>query len=156
MSGPLTDLADGLGRIVTALTTTLPDGTTVLRAGGAFDAAEIRRHVTRAPAVIVTCLGAGDYARLAIGHWTVNAQLAAYILCRDTPPTSTRETQALGLVTDVLQAVARSNWGDPLAYDLADSASLDATNLYSGDLDAVGVALWAVTWRQQLRLEFSG
>lgn len=85
MSGPLTDLADGLGRIATALAATLPDGTAVLRAGGAFDAAEIRRHVTRAPAVIVTCLGAGDYARQAQGVWTVEAQLAAYILGAGTP-----------------------------------------------------------------------
>jgi hypothetical protein len=153
MSGPLTDLADGLGRIVTALTTTLPDGTSVLRAGGAFDAAEIRRHITRAPAVIVTCLGAGDYARLPQGVWTVEAQLAAYVLCRDTPPTLTREVQALGLVTDVLHAVARATWNDPAAFGVVPGDSLDATNLYSGDLDAIAVALWAVTWRQTLIMD---
>lgn len=152
MSGPLTDLADGLGRIATALAAVLPTGTTVLRAGGAFDAAEIRRHVTRAPAVIVTCLGAGDYARLPQGVWTLEAQLAAYILCRDTPPTLTREVQALGLVTAVLQSVARATWNDPAAFGVVPGDSLDATNLYSGDLDAAAVALWAVTWRQVLHL----
>ena len=152
MSGPLLDLADGLGRIATALETILPAGTAVRRAGGAFDAAEIRRHVTQAPAVIVTCLGAGDYARQAQGVWTLEAQLAAYILCRDTPPTLTREVQALGLVTAVLKAVARATWSDPAAFGVVPGDSLDATNLYSGDLDSVGVALWAVTWRQTVLL----
>ncbi len=39
----------------------------MVRAGGAFAAAEVRRHATDAPAVVVTCLGLGQYNRRAEG-----------------------------------------------------------------------------------------
>ncbi len=33
------------------------------------------------------------------------------------------------------------------------AAGVRAANLYSGEVDKAGVALWAVTWRQAMRRE---
>ncbi|MEY2654362.1 MAG: hypothetical protein RLZZ524_1390 [Pseudomonadota bacterium] len=155
MSGLLVDLADGLGRITSALRAALPASVTVERSGGAFDGGEIRRQVTQAPAVVLACLGVSDYQRRGDGGWSVTAQLAVYVLTRDAPPGPPRDLLALSLTTTVLRAVARANWDGPDGFGVVEADSLEASNLYSGDLDAIAVALWAVTWRQEFRLAFT-
>lgn len=151
MTALLPDPGEALERIVTALAADVPAGFTVKRIGGAFDGAEIRRHVTAAPAVLVACLGLSDYAHRGSGGWTVQADLALYVLTRDTP-TQTRDRSAMALVAEALRQVSRSNWGEPGVFGLPDPASIEATNLYGGDIDSIAVALWAVTWRQPLYL----
>lgn len=153
MSGALSDLSAGLEAIVTALTTAIP-AAHVVRAGGAFDAGEVRRRMTQTPAVIVACLGIDQYSRRP-DAWSVSGQWGAYILTRDTPEWS-RDLAALDLASDVLRQVARATWDAPDAFGVPDQTSLEASNLYSGTLDSVAVALWAVTWRQDIRLSLTG
>ncbi|WP_295579435.1 hypothetical protein [uncultured Lamprocystis sp.] len=155
MSALLPDLAAGLDHIATTLATALPPGTTVLRAGGAFDAGEIRRHVTATPAAIVALLSLGDYTRRGSGGWSVQVQLAAYLLTRDQPALPPRDLAALTLATHTIRAISRANWGRPDAFGVVEQASLDATNLYSGSLDAAAVALWVVTWEQTFILDLT-
>lgn len=148
--GLLIDIGAGLELIVSDLAAALLPAR-VRRGGGAFDANELRRHAVDCPAVVVSCLGFHTYARYK-SDWSVKAQLAAYVITRDAPPAPSRDLAALSLVTAVYRAVPKSLWGAPAVFDLPEEASLEATNLYSGDLDSTAVALWAVTWRQTLRL----
>lgn len=150
-TGLLPDPGAALDTIVAALAADLGADIQVRRAAGAFDAAEIRRHVADAPAVLVACVGLTDYARRGSGGWTVRADLAAYIVTRDTPVAS-RDASALALVSDTLRLVSRATWGDPERFSLPDEGSLEAFNLYGGDLDKVATALWVLTWRQALYL----
>jgi hypothetical protein len=147
----LPDPSTALDRIVAVLASAVPAGVAVKRIGGAFDGAEIRRHVTTAPAVLVACLGLSNYDRRGTGSWTVQADLVTYVLTRDTPA-QPRDRSALALVADALRQIARSNWDAPDAFGLPDQASIEASNLYGGDIDSIAVALWAVTWRQPLYL----
>lgn len=152
-SALLPDPSASLERIVAVLATAVPAGTTVKRVGGAFDASEIRRHVTAAPAVLVACLGLTNYARRGSGGWTVQADFVAYVLTRDIPAAQ-RDRSAITLVGTIINLVSRATWGDPDAIELPDPLSIEANNLYGGDIDSIAVALWAVTWRQPLYLAF--
>ena len=147
----LPNASAALDRIVAAVAAEVSAGVTVKRIGGAFDATEIRRHVTVAPAVLVACLGLSEYSRRSMHGWAAKADFAAYILTRDTPA-ETRDRSALTLAAETLQQVVRANWGDPTSFGLPDAQGTEASNLYSGDIDSIAVALWAVTWRQNLYL----
>lgn len=151
--GPLTDMAEGLARIAAALPDLLPGGVSVARAGGAFDEGEIRRHVVNAPAAVVACLGLSDLTRHgAAGAIRADAQLALYLITRDSGREPGRDMEALALASRVLAVLPRQVWDSPEGFSVPEDGDLAATNLYSGAVDAVGVALWAVTWRQRVTL----
>ncbi|AUB81452.1 phage protein Gp37 [Candidatus Thiodictyon syntrophicum] len=154
MNAPLADLPTGLAAIVAALAAALPGGVNVVRAGGPFDVAEVRRHAMNAPAVVVACLGLTNYTRRG-ETWSVMGQLAAYVVTHDQSGAALRDVAALGLVDQLLRVVARNTWGLPEGFGVPDPASVEAANLYSGDLDSVAVALWALTWRQEFRVQSS-
>lgn len=147
-----TDLAVALDRVAEAVRDLVPADVSVSLGGGAFSAAELRRHITRAPAVVVACLGTdGPKSRGAAG-WLVQASLALYVICRDAPPEIERERQALELVTTLLNRIGRADWIDARTVGQADLDSIASTNLYGGDVDSIAVALWAITWSQEIRL----
>ena len=147
----LSDLSAALEAMVASLAGTLPGGVSVRAAGGAFDAAEIRRHLTVAPAVVIACLGLSEHQRRGAGAMSLVGQWAAYVVTRDAPQDD-RHAQAMRLVSELLRHVSRATWSGPEAFGLPEEGSLDATNLYSGDLDGIATALWAVTWRQMVHL----
>lgn len=144
-------LSEALTAIETALVDVFPAGVSVRRVGGPFDAAEIRRHVTAAPAVLIACIDLDGYARVADGTWRADADFVAYVLTRDTP-SAPRDLMALDLVTTLLAQIPYATWGDPAAFDPADQDTLQAANLYGGDIDSVAVALWSVAWSQGVTL----
>lgn len=153
MSTRHSDAASALATVADSLTVTL-DGVSVSVAGGAWDAAEVRRHIADAPALVLACLRLDDYTRRGNDAWRARADLAAYVITRDMPAGADRHSQALTLSGRLMEVVSGTNWGRPQAFDIPELASVRAHNLYSGSLDSVAVALWAVTWRQALH--FSG
>jgi hypothetical protein len=155
MSEYLPDLTAGLEYIESILKEELMPHAGVVRAGGAFDSGEMRRHVLSAPVVLLSLLGAGASQRHGRTGWIMSVQLAAYVLTRDTPPMAQRDDAALSLVTKVLRIVNRSPWSQSRtpAFGVVEQDSVSATNLYSGAIDSAAVALWAVTWSQNFILD---
>jgi len=109
---------------------------------GRFDAGELRRCATKAPIVLVSALGASDIQDG--GEVQGLCQMAAFVLCRDLPRLP-RDVAALSLVERLLRAVPGNDWSGQASQAPRD---LRAENLFSGELDQAGVALWAVSWRQ--------
>ena len=146
------DLDAALLGIRAGLRPLLPERVALHIGGGSFNANELRRHANQAPAVVLTCLALGDY-RSPGPVWTADASLAAYIITRDAPPGPDRHRQALTLTSALFAALTGDSrvWGNPEGYDPPSGDSLAGTNLYSGDLDSIATALWAVTWFQRLR-----
>ena len=147
----ITDSTHALEKIVESLE--MPNEVTVQKIGGAFDGSEIKRHVSHAPAVLIACTGMSNFVRRGTSAWAVSAEFAAYILTRDTPGEK-RDAIASRLVTIAIRAIARSHWGDPSSFGVSEMDSVEATNLYGGDIDSIAVALWAVTWRQPIFLNY--
>jgi hypothetical protein len=133
--------------ITAGIKTALPEVKSVETHGGAFDAGELKRIATISPAVRVAILGVGQ-ARRGSGGTDLAVRCAAFVVTKTTPA-NPRDVKALALVSTLLHAVQGNAWG--LAY--ADSPrDVAADNLFSGDLDKEGVALWAVHWDQEIRV----
>lgn len=118
--------------------------------GGAFDGAELRRHVVAAPLVLLALTRVGDLNRHGPA-WKASLTLQAYVVTRDTPDLP-RERAALDLTgriiahahaIDTLEAPD----GSKLFRPGAAPSTLSADNLYSGSIDSVAVALWGVRWQ---------
>ncbi len=115
--------------------------------GGRLNLEALRVLGKRTPAVVVAALGVPSIDERG-GNVSNDVRWAAYIVTTDRPGMG-RDEQALVLVRAVLGAVARTDWGLALAHRATD---ITADNLYTRAIDALGVALWAVSWRQRLEL----
>ena len=130
---------------------------------GRFSEREVKRFVLSAPAVLVACLGAvsiqdrGDQSIESVRQW------AAFVLTDDCPGL-TRGEAARNLVDAlellILRGIVRTDedtgvrslsnrWG---LTGVGPAERVQSQNLYSGMIDEEGVALWAVTWRQTVRI----
>lgn len=115
--------------------------------GGRFDRNELSRHSRRAPAVLVAAMGIPEVADTPQPA-TPTLQFTAFVMTRDAPG-APRDTQALTLVESVLRRLPGSRWG--LARGQRPER-INAENLYSGEIDQIGIAMWAISWRQALTL----
>lgn len=120
---------------------------------GKWDAAEVKRWAVAAPALLVASLGVVS-TETPGERWTdCGLQLAIYVMTRDGVAAERklpRGEAARNLVDWLLLHVPRTRWG---LTGIGPVEELRAENLYSGAVDQTGIALWAVTWRQTLRLE---
>lgn len=142
----------------------LPDLKTCAVHDGRFDLPEVKRFAVVAPAVLVACLGTvsvedrGDEGIESLRLW------AAFVLTRSTPGLS-RGAAARNLVDNLELLILRgivvtdevtgrqtlaNRWG---LRGIGPAEQVRSQNLYSASTDKVGASLWAVTWRQKLRLE---
>lgn len=119
----------------------------VLPVGGAFDAAELRRHVTRTPCVLVSLVRVDSFDGFT-NSWESGAVFAAYVVTRDLPEAD-RDEQAMDIVTDIVRLLA-SNPSFGTTARVVNPSSVVADNLYSGAVDSVAVALWSVSWSAML------
>lgn len=116
--------------------------------GGRFTLQDLQRIATQAPAVRVGCLGVIK-AELSGSSVTVTATWGAFALAKDKHQLP-RDAGALIMAAQILSIIPENNWGIDDA-GLPDKIRGD--NVYSGKLDAKGVALWAVTWTQSTEIE---
>jgi hypothetical protein len=124
------------------------NGVSVVEHGGPFNAEELKRVGASAPAVIVTCLGVSGFS--VQGTEVVgNAQWAAFIVTRG-DARERRDAQALRLCEAVAVEAPFQVWDGSA---LKAPTDLNATNLYSSAIDALGLSLWAVRWSQLVQLD---
>jgi len=116
---------------------------------GEFAGGELSRASLAAPAVLVACLGATRGADHGNGEYTFLARYSAYCLTRHAGGREQRGVLALELAEAVLAQIESGRFG------LAGVSAAKVTridNLYGEAFDKAGVALWAVSWEQQLLL----
>ena len=119
---------------------------------GRFQAAELRRWSLRAPAVLVAWLGTPRTETPGVPWTDCEQQLAAFVVTRDAPGLP-RGKAARAIAAALLLLIPRARWG---LSGTGAAERLQARNLFSAEIDKANVALWAVTWRQALRLEAAG
>lgn len=119
---------------------------------GRFTADEVRRWAIRTPAVRLACLGLASVGDSGDERSEPVLQLAAMVVTRDGAGMP-RGKSARNLVDCLVSRVPRERWG---LTGVGPAGNLRADNLYSGKIDKFGVALWAVLWRQTLRLPEAG
>ncbi len=117
---------------------------------GRFDLAEIKRIAAKAPAVRVALLGLPSADAAGSGERDQEVRCAAFVLTTDKPPLP-RDEAAINLVEALLLFVPGQRWGKPGVHAVGEG-QVKAENLYSSGLDGKGLALWAVTWSQKVRM----
>lgn len=140
MAGLLTHRAE----LVKSLRQVLPGRIHIEAHGGKFDLAELKRYSTRAPAVLIAILRAGDAGTT---QPRAEVRCAAYLVIKDTRD-EVRDAAHLLLADRLMQLLRRT----PLP-DAGKASQLTWDNLYSGYADEEGIALGAVSWRQPLVLD---
>lgn len=135
--------------------------------GGRFDGEELLRFRGSAPFVRAGCLAVASAKEDGGGAVLLDLRLAAAVTGRRTAKGEPSGAQARRMAERLcfelgrFQAWPRACFSEaeldpartdlPRGRDVGDPRGIRAANLYSGKIDAKGVALWAVTWTQQFR-----
>lgn len=113
---------------------------------GRFDLGELKRIALKSPAVLVSILGFGN-AKDVGGELLTPLQMSAFVVTRDQPSIA-RDSSVLAIVKAVSIRISENDWG----LNAQRPQAIKGQNLYSGKIDKKGVALWAITWRQEVNL----
>lgn len=112
--------------------------------GGRFDLDELKRWAVQAPCVVIAPLGIRA-AYIEGGQSVADVQWGIFTVTRDLK-TTTRDAAALTLVEGVLSLVkSDQRWGSDDAHAVED---VRGENLFTGKLDAQGIAIWGISWKQ--------
>lgn len=149
-----------LDSIVAGLKAALPapELLTCELAGGRIDLAEMRRRSTSLPGAFVTHTGTRDgvvmYDKLYCrGFFLV---VVAVVSRREGQPVAQDRAHAIArLNTRVQRAIGKAgNWGNPEVTSAPEKIA--SLNPYSTTADANNLALWGITWEQDLELVDDG
>lgn len=115
--------------------------------GGDFTREDLQRYAKNAPAVIVATLRVD--AKHVPPAILASCHMTAIVV---TKPLKGEEkgAQALDIVDTLIRLVMRSVWLDASGCSRPKNAT--SKNLFTPDIDAMGVAMWAVTWLQEIDL----
>ena len=118
---------------------------------GRFDLGELQKIATRTPAVFVGWLGSplGDPQG---GIIDADLNLVAYVITGDSRLKS-RGQAANDIVKTLITNIPGRQWGNP--EEVSPAVNLVCENMYNGKIGRHGVAMWAVAWRQVVRLNCS-
>lgn len=114
---------------------------------GRFDAAELKRISAKTPAVLVALLGILKIAEAGTGERDVDCALAAYVVTADRRGMP-RDVAAVNLVDVLTDHIYDYRFG----VVCGPGEEVKAKNLYSGDIDRNGVAMWGISWKQTVRV----
>ncbi len=143
----LTELRDAM---LTQIQAAVPSLKEVKPHGGRFSLEELKAASVRSPSVRVACLGFQDISA-SDGGATVNAVWGAFIIAGDqAEPRLSRDSAALAIAGALSLLIPDNCWGKEEAVDGA--KNVKAENLFSREIEKNGIALWAVTWRQDVDL----
>lgn len=147
-------------RIVAELARRMTAVRSVEAHGGTFDLDEVKRFALAAPAVRVAMLGLGRVSRYGTGELLAPVNFAAVCVARDEAKAGVgvipKDIGCAAIAAQAALIVDGNRWGwsaEPGAPGMVGAPDdLQAENLYSGQIDKTGVALWQVTWTQTIRL----
>lgn len=114
---------------------------------GRFSSSELGRVSAKAPAVFIAALAQSNI-NSRNGSDTATVSWAAFVVTRDFPNLP-RDVSALAVVDALKHIIPENRWG------LTDEAegtpkNIQAQNLFSADIDTKGVAMWALSWQQDI------
>jgi len=113
---------------------------------GRFTVEDLKTVAALPMSVLVSCLAVKG-AEAGDGMVSCRCLWGAFPVTTDRPQAG-RDASALVILTRLLEIIPTGLWG----LDISAPRHVEATNLYSGQLDARGVAIWAVTWEQSVDL----
>jgi hypothetical protein len=142
------NILDVLNAVKSAVHTALPELRRCEVHGGRFDIAELKRIATQTPAVFVALLGTPEVKAPGTDETDIELTIALYVVTSD-KVSLPRVESVINITQALLQLVILNDWG--LA-KVGEPTNVTSQNLYSGDVDKHGIALWAVSFKQRIRV----
>ncbi|ASX25872.1 phage protein Gp37 [Candidatus Williamhamiltonella defendens] len=115
---------------------------------GRFNLEELKRIATQLPAIRVAFMGCPQLKQIETREKEAVVRMAAFIMTGDRRGLP-KDEAALALVEALLVLIPYQSWG---IKGVLGAANVKADNLFSGQVERQGVAMWAVTWEQSVRL----
>lgn len=115
---------------------------------GRFNLEELKRIATKLPAIRVALMSSPQLKQVETGEKEAVVRMAAFVITGDRRGLP-KDDAALALVEALLVLVPGQRWS---MKGVLDAANVKADNLFSGKVDRQGVAMWAITWEQPIRL----
>ncbi len=117
--------------------------------GGAFTEKELALLLGDAPCVLIAAVSLGDFGpNDEMNGYQTMGRFAAYCIGSATA-TDTSTDYAMTAAQTVINALlADQDWGVPALCQPPEIASIAADAVYSGRINVLSVAIWAVTWTQ--------
>lgn len=134
--------------IVAAVKAVCPELVDCQSHGGRFTLDDFKRIAQRTPTVRVGCLGIRDMVNDGAGGIDATATWGIFVITTDKPQLP-RDGGALILVNAIATIIPDNLWNNT-ATGYPEGTRGD--NLFSSQLEGIGVALWAITWQQKLTL----
>ncbi len=134
--------------VLTTLQQAFPHLNDVAYYQGALDNQALKRIVTRLPTLKLALLGVTSIKPLETQECEASLHMAAFIITNDLRRLE-REHAALALVESLTVLLNQQQWNYPYARP---AHQIKAENLFNGEVDKQGIALWVVSWQQTLRL----
>ena len=113
---------------------------------GRFTEAELGQIVMKKRAVRVAIEAVPQVSVSGPGHIQAQLLMSAFVICGDSAA-GPRHQVAIDLIEQIALAVPHQRWGVSYLRPVL-PASLTIDNLYNGEIDAKGIALWAIAWQQ--------
>ena len=115
---------------------------------GRFTEAELTRLLTANKAVRVAIENTQSVTVTGQGIQQARLLMAAYVICSDTR-TAPRHEAALTIAEAIIEQLPFNRFGT-LNLRPIEPKTIAAENLYSGEIDRKGIALWGISWEQTL------
>lgn len=115
--------------------------------GGRFDKKELKRISGRAPAIYVAPIATGKAMPTGTGQQELPLSIAAFVVTTDQRKLP-RAVSALNLVQGLVTGINNQSWG--MEEQIFSAGPASSKNLYSGEIDKIGIALWGVSWQQKV------
>ncbi|MDH5525217.1 MAG: hypothetical protein OEY01_14670 [Desulfobulbaceae bacterium] len=119
---------------------------------GRFNLDELKRLSVKAPAMRVAILGVPKISSTNAAKRDLVMPMACFVITRDAKQLP-RDVAMLNLVETLLIHIDSNTWGLDYAKK---PLELRGENLFSGAVAKGGIDLWAVTWKQTLRIPADG
>ena len=137
-----------LTAIKTAVKSALPELRRCEVHGGRFDINELKRVATQTPAVLVSLLATPDVKIKETEERDIELTIALYVVTSDKPQLP-RNVSIINIVEALLLLIPINDWG---VAKISEPKEISSQNLYSGDIDKHGIAMWAISFKQTVRV----
>ncbi|MGI2027794.1 hypothetical protein [Endozoicomonas acroporae] len=115
---------------------------------GRFTETELSRLLTARKAVRVSIENTQSVSVTGQGIQEANLLMAAFVICSDSK-NEPRHESALLLTEAIIEQLPFNRFSTNYLKPVKPS-SISAENLYSGEIDRKGIALWGISWEQTL------
>lgn len=109
---------------------------------------EVKRIMTKLPAVLVSILKINSSEQLETGEKEQTFLMSAFVVTRDTRKLS-KDESGLNIASALTEYIPETTWSQ-VGKGVNPAKRVRGDNLYSGKVDKYGVALWGVAWEQSI------